>query len=182
MMTAVLIVAAAAALVWPWIKEHAKSVDLSSLERHHYAAIVIGALALLTYSNQAATPSPTPAPPAPDAGIDLRGTFVGADAATDAQTTAALCGELANELEWDGMQPEPLIKTGIAFDELRIRARLLLCKGQSLGEKHPRARQAIEQYLNAAAGTSGGPLTPESRSKWIAAYRTVSRAAEDAAR
>ena len=80
------------------------------------------------------------------------------------------------------MQAEPLIKTGVAFDELRVRTRLLLCKGQSLGEKHPRARTAIETYLNAAAGTSGGPLTPEQRAKWIAAYREVGRAAEAAAR
>jgi hypothetical protein len=55
-------------------------------------------------------------------------------------------------------------------------------KGQSLGEKHPRARAAIEEFLNAAAGTSGGPLTPEQRARWVAAYREVGRAAEAAAR
>jgi hypothetical protein len=70
----------------------------------------------------------------------------------------------------------------VAFDELRVRTRLLLCKGESLGDKHPRAREAIESFLNAAAGTSGGPLTPEQRAKWVAAYQEVARAAEAAAR
>ena len=123
-------------------------------------------------------PAPAPEPVT----LDLRGTFVGPDAAADAATTAALCSELADEVEWDARQPEPLIKSGVAFDELRTRTRLLLVRGESLGEKHPRARAAIEAYLNANAGTSGGPLTPEGKAKWVAAYREVAKAAEAAAR
>jgi hypothetical protein len=80
------------------------------------------------------------------------------------------------------MQPEPFLKTGVSFDELRVRARLLLCRGASLGEKHPRARDAIKAYLDQHAGTSGGPVSPEQRARWIAAYRDVSRAAADASR
>lgn len=181
MITALLLVAAAVVLAWPWIREHAPEIDLSNLDRRHYAAILLGAAALASYALRSpAAPQPTPSPSPTK--LDLRGTFVGPDAASDAATTAALCGEIANEVEWDGTQPEPLIKTGVAFDELRVRTRLLLCKGESLGEKHPRAREAIEQFLNAAAGTSGGPLTPEQRAKWVAAYREVARAAEAAAR
>ena len=179
MITAALLLAAAVALAWPWIQEHAHLVE--RLDRRHYAAMALGAAALVSYASRSpASPQPTPAPDATR--LDLRGTFVGPDAAADAATTAALCNELAAEIEWDAMQAEPLIKTGVAFDELRVRTRVLLVKGQSLGEKHPRARAAIEEYLNAAAGTSGGPLTPEQRAKWISAYREVGRAAEGAAR
>jgi gluconate kinase len=56
----------------------------------------------------------------------------------------------------------------------------LLCRGESLGAKHPLARDAIEAYLNATAGTSGGPLTPEQRAAWVKAYREVAAAAEAA--
>jgi hypothetical protein len=90
--------------------------------------------------------------------------------------------ELAAEIEWDGSQAEPLIRTGVAVDDLRQRARELRCRGVSLGEKHPRAREAIKQHLDATAGTSGGPLTPAQRSAWVAAYRDIARAAADASR
>jgi hypothetical protein len=90
--------------------------------------------------------------------------------------------ELASEIEWDSMQAEPLIRTGVAVDDLRQRARELRCRGVSLGEKHPRAREAIKSHLDATAGTSGGPLTPAQRSAWVAAYREIARAAADASR
>jgi hypothetical protein len=90
--------------------------------------------------------------------------------------------ELASEIEWDSMQAEPLIRTGVAVDDLRQRARELRCRGVSLGEKHPRARESIKQHLDATAGTSGGPLTPAQRSAWVAAYRDIARAAADASR
>lgn len=182
MTTGLLLIALAVALAWPWIKAHAPTVDLTKLDRHHYAAVVLGVAALLSYAHRSpAGPDPQPAPPPPTT-LDLRGTFVGPNAAADAATTAALCHELAAEIEWDAAQANPLITTGVAFDELRTRSRLLLCRGVSLGEKHPRARAAIEAYLNANAGTSGGPLSPEAKAKWIAAYREVAKAAEAAAR
>jgi hypothetical protein len=77
-------------------------------------------------------------------------------------------------------QAEPLLVSGMAFDELRIRTRKLLCKGESLGEKHPLARDAIGAYLDSHAGTSGGPMDDETKRKWIAAYREVAKAAESA--
>lgn len=182
MITAVLLLAAAVALAWPWITEHVGRLDLSGLDRRHYAAIALGAAALISYASRSPA-SPQPAPPAPDTTrLDLRGTFVGPDAAVDAATTAAMCNELADELQWDGSDGEAFIKTGVAFDELRTRTRKLRCKGESLGDKHPRARAAIEAYLNANAGTSGGPLTPEAKAKWVSAYREVAKAAEAAAR
>lgn len=179
-MTTILLVAAAVAFAWPWLKAHAHDIKLPKLDARQLAGLALLAAAL--WSAMSRSPAePTPAP-APTGAFTLKGKFSGPDAAADAATTAALMEELASELEWDAMQPQPLLKTGVAFDELRIRARLLLCRGESLGEKHPRARDAIKEFLDARAGTSGGPLTPEQRAAWIAAYREVGRAAADAAR
>lgn len=179
MMSLLLVAVAAVALAWPWIREHYHDWQWPQLDSRHLAAAALLAAAAWSYvSSSTSAPQPTPAPD--PAAFTLRGKFVGADAARDAAVVAALCSELAAEIEWDAMQPEPLIRTGVAFDELRVRSRLLLCRGESLGAKHPLARQAIEDYLNAVAGTAGGPLTPEQKAKWIAAYREVARAAEAA--
>lgn len=182
MMPLLLVVAAAVALAWPWIRDHWHEIRMPNWrpDGRHIAAAALVAAAMLTYVNKPG--EATPAPVTPEAGLDLRGRFVGPSAALDAATVAALCRELADELEWDGRQSEPFYRTGVAFDELRVRTRILRCRGESLGDRHPLARDAIEAYLNAAAGTSGGPLTPEARGKWIAAYREVGRAAEAAAR
>jgi hypothetical protein len=181
MMPIVLVLAAAVALAWPWIKAHYHEWYVPGWrpDGRHIAAAALVAAALWSYSQQAGTTPTPPAPPAP-VGLDLRGKFVGADAARDAALVAALCGELADEIEWDAAQAEPLLKTGVAFDELRIRSRILLCRGESLGEKHPLARDAIEAHLTATAGTSGGPLDAAAKARWVLAYRDVARAAEAA--
>ena len=124
-----------------------------------------------------------PAPgPAPVVGLDLRGRFVGPDAATDASTTAALLEELAGAIEWDGSQAEPRLKTGAAFDDLRRAARELRTRGVSLGARQPAVRDEIKRYLDAEAGTEGGPVDAASRAKWVKAYRVVAQAAAEATR
>lgn len=181
MFAVLLVVAAAYVMFREEITKAAGQVPLPQLERRHVvgAALIAAAAISWNYSRPA---GPTPAPgPAPGA-LDLRGTFVGPSASADAATVAALMEELAAEIEYDGMQAEPLIRTGVAVDDLRQRARELRCRGESLGDKHPRARDAIRGYLDAAAGTSGGPLSPAQRSAWIVAYREVGRAAANAAR
>jgi hypothetical protein len=126
---------------------------------------------------------PAPAPgPAPVVGLDLRGRFVGPDAATDAALTAALLEELAGQIEWDGQQTEPRMKTGAAFDDLRRAARELRCRGVSLGARQPAVRDEIKRFLDAEAGTEGGPVDAASRAKWVRAYRAVSAAAAEASR
>jgi hypothetical protein len=127
------------------------------------------------------TPPPAPAP-APVVGLDLRGRFVGPDAAADAATTAALLEELAGQIEWDGQQSEPRMKTGAAFDDLRRAARELRTRGVSLGARQPAVRDAIKAFLDAEAGTEGGPVDAASRAKWVRAYRAVSAAAAEATR
>jgi hypothetical protein len=126
---------------------------------------------------------PAPAPgPAPVVGLDLRGRFVGPDAAADAATTAALLEELAGQIEWDGSQTEPRLKTGAAFDDLRRAARELRTRGVSLGARQPAVRDAIKTFLDSEAGTEGGPVDAASRAKWVRAYRAVSQAAAEATR
>lgn len=126
-------------------------------------------------------PSPSPAPgPAPVVGLDLRGRFVGQDAAADAATTAALLGELADQIAWDGQQTEPRLRTGAAFDDLRRSARELRTRGVSLGARQPAVRDAIKGFLDQAVGTDGGPVDAAQRAKWVSAFREVAAAAEAA--
>lgn len=182
MIVAFLLAGAAYALFGDRLRQVVGDVSLPTIERRHVAGAALLAAAAIAWGSSGSSPAPTPAPgPAPGA-LNLRGTFVGPDAAADAATVSALMDELAGEIEWDGMQPEPLVRTGVAVDDLRQRARELRCRGVSLGEKHPRAREAIKSHLDATAGTSGGPLTAAQRSAWIAAYRDIARAAADAAR
>jgi hypothetical protein len=125
----------------------------------------------------------TPHPgPQPDGGLVLRGKFVGMTAAEDAATLAAYAEELASEIEHDGMSPEPFFKSGVHFDELRTRTRILFCRGQSIGDRQPKVRDILDKYLTDAVGTSGGPIAPEDRAKWVSAYREIGRAAADASR
>jgi hypothetical protein len=129
------------------------------------------------------TRTPPPAPgPAPVVGLDLRGRFVGVDAAADAATTAALLEELAGQIEWDGSQAEPRLRTGAAFDDLRRAARELRTRGVSLGARQPAVRDAIKTFLDAEAGTEGGPVDAAARAKWVRAYRAVAQAAAEATR
>lgn len=183
-MIVALLLAAAAAYVAAGdkIREKLGEVSLPPLERRHVVGAALLAAAAFAWNASSPSPAPTPAPGPPPGGLVLRGTFVGPDAAADAATVSALMDEIASEIEWDGMQPEPLIRTGVAVDDLRQRARELRCRGVSLGEKHPRARESIKAYLDATAGVSGGPLTPAQRAAWISAYREIGRAAADASR
>lgn len=125
--------------------------------------------------------APTPAPDIPT-DIVLQGKFVGPDAAEDAAVLSTLADELANEIEWDGLQDHPFLRTGVDFDTLRTRAREIRCKGESLGEKHPKVRTAVATYLDQKIGNSGGPISPADRAKWVVAYRDIAKAAAHASR
>lgn len=142
--------------------------------------LVVLALLLLPTGHHEDTPSP-----APDPGpLALRGAFIGPTASEDAGIVGALCSELADEIEFDGARPEAdrYLKTGVSVDELRKAARTLRCRGLSIGDRQPKARDAIATYLDDHVGTDGGPLTPEVRAAWVTAYRDIGRAASDAAK
>ena len=144
------------------------------------ATSAIAALALSAFWNQGNQPAP-PAP-APVVGLDLRGRFVGPDAAADAALTAALLDELAEVISFDGQQAEPRLKSGAAFDDLRRAARELRTRGVSLGARQPAVRDAIKTFLDAQVGTDGGPVDAAQRAKWVSAFRAVSQAAAEASR
>ena len=144
---------------------------------------ILAAGAMIAFSIRENGTPPAPAPgPAPVVGLDLRGRFVGVDAAADAATTAALLEELAGQIEWDGSQTEPRLRTGAAFDDLRRAARELRTRGVSLGARQPAVRDAIKTFLDSEAGTEGGPVDAAARAKWVKAYRAVSAAAAEATR
>jgi hypothetical protein len=143
---------------------------------------ILAAGAMVAFAiRESGTPAPAPGP-APVVGLDLRGKFVGPDASQDAATTAALLEELASQIEWDGQQTEPRLRTGAAFDDLRRSARELRTRGVSLGARQPAVRDSIKAFLDAEAGTEGGPVDAASRAKWVRAYRAVSAAAAEASR
>ncbi len=144
------------------------------------AILAAGAMVAFAIRETRTTP---PAPgPVPVVGLDLSGRFVGPDASQDAATTAALLEELAGAIEWDGSQTEPRLKTGAAFDDLRRAARELRTRGVSLGARQPAVRDEIKRFLDAEAGTEGGPVDSAARAKWVKAYRAVSAAAAEATR
>jgi hypothetical protein len=146
------------------------------------AILAAGGMVAWSLHDRPAPAPPGPPGPAPVVGLDLRGRFVGPDAATDAATTAALLEELAGQIEWDGSQAEPRLRTGAAFDDLRRSARELRTRGVSLGARQPAVRDAIKTFLDAEAGTEGGPVDAAARAKWVRAYRAVSAAAAEATR
>jgi hypothetical protein len=80
------------------------------------------------------------------------------------------------------MQPEPRLRTAAALDDLRICAREIRLRGDSLGARQPKVKAEIDRYMTNTLGTDGGPITPEQRAQWVAAFRTIARAANDAAR
>lgn len=142
------------------------------------AAVAGGALLWSVLGADVSGPTPAPF----DTDIPLRGLFVGPSAGDDALLLAALCEEVAGEIEWDGMQDEPVLTTGVQLDMLRVRARNLFLRGESIGERQPRVAAAVGDYLTKELGISGGPVTPEQRAKWVSAYRELARSSEDAAR
>jgi hypothetical protein len=143
------------------------------------AILAAGAMVAFSILESRTPPSPAPGP-APVVGLDLRGLFRGEEASRDATTTAALLEELASQIEWDGQQTEPRLRTGAAFDDLRRSARELRTRGVSLGARQPAVRDAIKTFLDAEAGTEGGPVDAAARAKWVRAYRAVAQAAREA--
>jgi hypothetical protein len=185
MITIALIVAAALVLGGKDLvakgRELVARVPVPEISVRHVAAVLL-LVAALVYWQRAQPDGPAPIPPAPAGPLDLRGMFVGPSAAADAVLVGALCGELADELQWDGTQDDPFFRTGISIDELRQRARELRCRGESIGSRQPAARDAIASHLERAVGTSGGPITPEQRAAWVTAFRDIERAAANVTR
>lgn len=142
------------------------------------AALVAGAIlaAAIEFSPRPATPPP------PDAGLSLRGKFIGPQAAEDAAAMAGLCRGIADALAADGSRPEPRVKTGVAVEDLRLAAAEGRFLPRSLSREQPHVAAAAGRHLDEVAGTSGGPLDATSRARWVEAYRALAQAAEEAVR
>jgi hypothetical protein len=182
MLSVLLVLAAAAMFFGVDVSQLTKLWKSVALKVDAKKAAAVG-LVLLALLLMPAVRQPEVPTPAPDSGpLDLHGLFSGPTASDDASIVGALCSELADEIEYDGEQPQPYLKTGVSVDELRKAARILRCKGASIGDRQPKARDAIATYLESSVGTDGGPLTAESRAAWVSAYRDIGRAASDAAR
>jgi hypothetical protein len=150
-----------------------------SEKNRHYLAALFGAVAFISLLSPARSPAPKPDDPS---AFSLSGKFFGATASEDAAVIAALCDELARIIEADGKRDGgPRLKSGVQFDELRVAAREGRTRGVSIGARQPKARDAIEEYLNGAVGVSGGPVDAGQRAKWVDAFFVISGAASRAA-
>ena len=142
---------------------------------------VIIACALLAaavyYSGTARTPDIPPPPAGP---LNLGPLLQGDTAADDCCLIACMCSEIADVIEWDGMQDTPLLTTGTALDAFRTRTRKFLCRGESIGDRQPAVRDAIAGYLDQELGNSGGEISQEDRAKWVSAYRGIAESARHA--
>lgn len=181
MISALLVAVAVYALAGQQIAEKFKAwystAKMPTVDGKHVAAVALLVAAVIAFAPQRQAPAPSPAPAPPDA-FTLRGKFIGPTAGSDSSIMAELCSSLADCIEYDGNHDQRL-KTGVAFDELRIAAREMRCKGESIGARQPAVRDAVHKFLDDAVGSSGGPVTPESRAAWVAALRDLSRAAAD---
>ena len=184
MITALLIAFAVYVLAGKQITERVQTwyatAKVPTIDGQYVAAIALLIAAVIAFAPQRQAPTPNPAPVPPDA-FSLRGKFVGPTAAEDSSIMAELCGSLADCIEYDGNHDQRL-KTGVAFDDLRVAAREMRCKGESIGARQPAVRDAVHKFLDDAVGSSGGPVTPESRAAWVSALRDLARAAADVTR
>ena len=186
MTTLILILAAALILghkeLLSWWRSAAARLPKLELTWQQMAAAGLLIAAVLSWHwSQEVTPAPPP-PPAPAGPLDLTGLFSGQHGAADAAVVAALTAELADEIEWDGEQKAPILTTGVALDDLRRRARELRCRGVSIGQRQPAARDAIARHLDQAVGTEGGPIDAAKRLAWVKAMREISEAAASVTR
>jgi hypothetical protein len=182
--TAVLVAFALYVLAGQQITERLKALiataKMPTIDGKHVAVLALVVAAAIAFMPSRQAPAPSPAPLPPDA-FTLKGKFIGERAASDAIIMSELCASLADCIEYDGHHDQRL-KTGVAFDDLRIAAREMRCKGESIGARQPQVRDAVHKFLDDSVGSSGGPVTPESRAAWVSALRDLARAAADVTR
>ena len=130
------------------------------------------AVAVAAYFIPATAPTPQP-----DGELNLSKAFSGLTALEDASLVSALCGEIADVIDWDALMGSPVLTTGHKLDTLRTRSREMFCRGESIGDRQPKMRDLVAKFLDSRLGVSGGPVTPEQRAAWVAAYREIARAA-----
>lgn len=189
MIPVLLLLAAACILYADKIKAvlDAHRSDLAKITPRHWAAVALVAAGLVLWlepwGRAIDDGRPTPAPGTVGK-LDLRGLFTGPTAAEDAVALAGLCDALAQYVQDDGDREKPRLTTGWQVADLRSAARDVRLDGETFGARQPAVRDAVKAYLDRPEilGKSGGPLGPQERAKWIAAFRDIARAAESAVR
>lgn len=121
-------------------------------------------------------------PAVPEGQLMLRGKFVGPEAADDAAAFAGVCNSVADALEHDGKATSQRIATGLQLEDLRTGIAEMRFAPRPLRERQPHVRAAVGKYLDDTAGTSGGPLDATKRAVWVAAFRELAKASEEAVR
>ncbi len=129
------------------------------------------------YLPTAQTPDKKPDTPV---AISIAPLLQGETAAEDCALIAAMCEEVAQVIEWDGMQDEPLLATGTALDAFRTRTRRFLCRGESIGDRQPAVRDAVAAFLDERLGNDGGEVSPLQRAEWVRAYKDIAESARHA--
>lgn len=105
-----------------------------------------------------------------------------AQASRDAKRFGKLCLSLGDAIEDDAKLAKPFFSNGVQLDDLRRRARIYMFRGGSLQARYPDLPTAVDSFMTARVGTSGGPLDNEQRRKWVAALRELGGAAEQASK
>lgn len=149
------------------------------MNRRHLIAGVVLAVAAMTAALEF---WPRPSVPKPDGQLNLRGKFVGSEAAEDAAAFAGVCGAVADALELDGKANAPRIRTGGQLEDLRTATSEFRFAPVPLRERQPHVKAAVGRYLDVVAGKSGGPIDDAARARWVAAFRELAQAAEEAVR
>jgi hypothetical protein len=150
-------------------------------DRQKYIAVAVLAGGAVLAACVEYWPRPTHRP-APAAGLDLRGKFIGPSAPEDAAAFAGLCRGVAEALDKDGAAAAPRITTAAQLEDVRISTSEGMFLPKSFTRDQPHVSAAAGRFLDQAVGTSGGPIDPAARGKWCDALRELARAAEEAVR
>lgn len=146
--------------------------------RHIVAAVVLAVAAVVA----AVKFWPRPSVPMPAGQLNLRGKFIGPEAASDAAAFAGVCGAVADALELDGKSNAQRIRTGAQLEDLRTATSEFRFAPTPLRDRQPHVKAAVGRYLDVVAGKSGGPIDDTARARWVAAFRELASAAEEAVR
>lgn len=144
--------------------------------------IVVGVVLAVAAVAAAVEFWPRPAVPPPAGQLNLRGKFIGSQAAEDAAAFAGVCGAVADALELDGKSTAPRIRTGAQLEDLRTATSEFRFSPTPLRDRQPHVKAAVGRYLDVVAGKSGGPIDDAARARWVAAFRELASAAEEAVR
>ncbi len=144
----------------------------------NFKSLIAVGLLLLAFMSFNSKNEPTPAPAPPSSELNLTGKFVGSEAAADAIILGELCRSIAECIERDGMLEKPRLATGRALDDLRRSAREYALDGRCLTDEQPAVADAVGNYMEAKIGSNGGPVSPQLRASWVAAFREVARSCE----